>query len=175
MKMGRFVVDAHVHSQRHAAGPELKKRLAEKSGGKKLKYRDLVEVMPQVGAYDNSERLLFDMDCYRVDMCILMASYGMTNEQNLALVEKHPDRFAALCIPTGTYDVVKHGKKKWTMEESCQELDRLLSTGKFCGIGEGFPADPKVLYRKKRISKTDRIDELMQVRGVASKNQVRVN
>ena len=26
MKMGRFVVDTHVHSQRTAAGPELRKR-----------------------------------------------------------------------------------------------------------------------------------------------------
>ncbi|PKN67909.1 MAG: hypothetical protein CVU57_01460 [Deltaproteobacteria bacterium HGW-Deltaproteobacteria-15] len=176
MKMGRFVVDGHVHSQRHAAGPELKKRLADKSAGrKKLKYSELVQVMPQIEAYDNSERLLYDMNCYGVDMCILMASYGMTNEQNLALVEKYPDRFAALCIPTGGYSVEKYGKEEWTMEAACNELDRLLSTGKFCGIGEGFPCDPKVFYRKKRISRTDRIDELMQVMEVARKHEVPVH
>ncbi len=175
MKMGRFVVDGHVHSQRHAAGPELKKRLGEKSGGKKLRYSDLAEVMPQVRAYDNSERLLYDMNCYGVDMCILMASYGMTNEQNLALVDKYPDRFAALCIPTGAYDVSKFGKEKWTMEAACKEMDDLLSTGKYCGIGEGFPGDPMVLYRKKRISQNERIDEMMQVMEVARKHHVPVH
>jgi len=104
-----------------------------------LRYRDLCEIMPQVKAYDNSERLLYDMNCYGVDMCILMASYGMTNEQNLALVEKYPDRFAALCISKATYDTAERGEIEWTMEEACKELDALLPTGKYVGIGEGFP------------------------------------
>jgi predicted TIM-barrel fold metal-dependent hydrolase len=175
MKLGRFVVDGHVHSQRHAAGDQLRKKLSENPGGSKLRYRDLCEIMPHMKAYDNSERLLFDMNCYEVDMCILMASYGMTNEQNLALVEKYPGRFAALCISKETYDRAEIGEIEWTMKEACRELDSLLSTGKYVGIGEGFPADPKVLYRKKRISKIDRIDEMMQVMEVAQKHNVPVH
>ena len=35
MKLARFVIDGHVHSQRHAAGPELKKKLGEKAAVKK--------------------------------------------------------------------------------------------------------------------------------------------
>ncbi len=175
MKLGRFVIDGHVHSQRHAAGDALKKKLAENPRGDKLRYRDLCEIMPHLKAYDNSERLLYDMNCYDVDMSILMASYGMTNEQNLALVEKYPDRFAALCISKETYDRAERGEIEWTMEEACKELDRLLSTGKYVGIGEGFPADPKVLYRKKRISQTDRIDEMLQVMEVAQKHGVPVH
>ena len=175
MKLGRFVIDGHVHSQRHAAGDQLKERLAGNPRGGRLRYRDLCEIMPHIKAYDNSERLLYDMNCYGVDMCLLMASYGMTNEQNLALVEKYPDRFAALCISKETYDRTQRGEIEWTMEEACGELDRLLSTGKYVGIGEGFPADPKVLYRKKRISQNDRIDEMLQVMEVAQKHNVPVH
>lgn len=175
MKMGRFVIDGHVHSQRHAAGPELKKRFSKNQRGKRLKYKDLAEIMPQVTAYDNSERLLYDMNCYGVDMCVLMASYGMTNEQNVALVDKYPDRFAALCISKETYDRSERGEIEWTIEEACEELDRLLSSGKYVGIGEGFPADPKVLYRKKRISQVERIEEMMQVMEVARKHRVPVH
>jgi predicted TIM-barrel fold metal-dependent hydrolase len=175
MKLGRFVIDGHVHSQRHAAGEELKKKLSENPRGSKLRYGDLCEIMPHLKAYDNSERLLYDMDCYDVDMCILMASYGMNNEQNLSLVEKYPGRFAALCYAKETYDRADRGEIEWTMEEACKELDGLLSTGRYVGIGEGFPADPKVLYRKKRISQTDRIGEMLQVMEVAGKHHVPVH
>jgi predicted TIM-barrel fold metal-dependent hydrolase len=131
--------------------------------------------MPHVQAYDNSERLLYDMGCYDVDMCILMASYGMSNEQNLDLVDKYPDKFAAICCAKETYDRAQSGELEWTIEEACRELDRLLATGRYRGIGEVVPADPKVLYRKKRISQTDRIDQLMQVWEVARKHNVLVH
>ena len=49
MKLGRFIVDTHVHSQRHAAGKALK-------GSKD--YGDLGKVMGMMEAYDNSPRLL---------------------------------------------------------------------------------------------------------------------
>jgi predicted TIM-barrel fold metal-dependent hydrolase len=175
MKMGRFVIDGHVHSQRHAAGDELKKKLAKNPKGSKLKYRDLVDVMPHITAYDNSERLLYDMNCYDVDMCLLMSWYGMNNEQNLALIDKYPGRFAALCTAKETYERAQRGEIEWTMEEACRELESLLATGKFIGLGEGFPAHPDVLYRKKRISQTDRIDEMMQVMEVARKYEVPVH
>jgi len=99
----------------------------------------------------------------------------MNNEQNLSLVEKYPGRFAALCYAKETYDRADRGEIEWTMEEACKELDGLLSTGRYVGIGEGFPADPKVLYRKKRISQTDRIGEMLQVMEVAGKHHVPVH
>jgi hypothetical protein len=32
--------------------------------------------------YDNSARLLYDMECYGVDMCIISPAFGMTDEIN---------------------------------------------------------------------------------------------
>jgi hypothetical protein len=81
-----------------------------------------VEVMPSVEVYDNSERLLYDMNCHDVDMCLLMSSYGMNNELNQALVDKHQGRFAALCAAKETYDRARRGEIEWTMEEVCREL-----------------------------------------------------
>jgi hypothetical protein len=91
MKMARFVVDTHVHSQRTAAGAALKKK-AESSSGEtpsKYKYQDLAETLREVEPYDNSERLLYDMSCYGIDMCITRPSMslGMNNELNAKLVE----------------------------------------------------------------------------------------
>ena len=96
MKLGRFIVDTHVHSQRHAAGGKLK-------GSKE--YSDLGKSIMQVDAYDNSPRLLYDMECYGVDMCILEPAFGMSNELNIELVSchKHPPALSTCqgrCTPS---------------------------------------------------------------------------
>jgi hypothetical protein len=96
MKLGRFIIDTHVHAQRHAAGPELKK-VAGGATPRKFKYEDFDKVMGGITTYDNSGRLLYDMDCYGVDMAIIMPAFGMSNELNVQLVEKYPNRFVALC------------------------------------------------------------------------------
>jgi len=103
MKLGRLIIDTHVHAQRHAVGPTFKKQGV--SDYKNVKYEDLAKVMPGVRTYDNSDRLIFDMECYGVDMCILCSAFGMNNEINLQLVEKYPDKFRALAYPkeTGLY------------------------------------------------------------------------
>ncbi len=173
MKMGRFVVDTHVHSQRTAAGPELRKR-ADAAGGR-LKYSELGQVLREVTPYDNSARLLYDMQTYAVDMCIIRPAmtFGMNNELNAALVEKHPDKFAALCTPRETFGRALRGEIEWSIEEACKELDRLLSTGKYVGIGEGMPIDPLILTgSKKQISKEKRIEEMLAAMEVAKKHQV---
>jgi hypothetical protein len=36
--------------------------------------------------YNNSLRLEYDMDCYGVDMCVLLPAFGMTDELNLEIV-----------------------------------------------------------------------------------------
>lgn len=130
MKLGRFIVDTHVHSQRHAAGKALK-------GSKE--YSDLGRVMGQVQAYDNSARLLYDMECYGVDMCIVQPAgvFGMTNEINVEQVKKYPDKFACNCFPNRTRHMAIAGEIEGTIDEVCQELDELLNTGNYVGIGEG--------------------------------------
>ena len=93
MKLGRFIVDTHVHAQRFAAG----RAFAEaKLSSQTARYNDLAHVIRRLTPYDNSERLLYDMDCYSVDMCVLLPAFGMTNELNLEIVSRHPDKFVAL-------------------------------------------------------------------------------
>ena len=55
---------------------------------KKIRYNDLAQIMPKLVTYENSKRLLYDMECYGVDMCILHPAFGMSNEVNLELVPK---------------------------------------------------------------------------------------
>ena len=172
MKLGRFVIDTHVHAQRHAAGPEFKKMgLADP---KKIQYKDLSNIMRGLKTYDNSKRLLYDMECYGVDMCILCSAFGMNNKINLDIVEKYPDRFRALAYPKETADKALAGEIEWTMEAAVEELDRLLSTGKFVGLGEGMPTNPAAMRSQKTMSQTERMDQLRLVMNLARKHEVPV-
>jgi len=168
MKLGRFVVDTHVHAQRHAAGPELKK-LTGAIAPKKFKYEDLGKVMRGITTYDNSGRLLYDMDCYGVDMAIIMPAFGMSNELNVQIAEKYPNRFAALCTAKETQDRAFRGEIEWTIQEAAAEIDRHLSTGKFVGIGEGIPMNPMSFTEKVRVSMNERLDEICVILDVARK------
>jgi len=172
VKLGRFIIDTHVHAQRHAAGPEFKKMGLKDP--KKIKYKDLAGVMRHLVTYDNSKRLLYDMKTYDVDMCILHPAFGMSNELNVELVEKYPDKFRALVAPKETADKAREGKIEWTIEAACEELDKLLATGKFVGIGEGMPANPVRKGLKGTYSQTERMDELRLVMDVAEKHHVPV-
>jgi predicted TIM-barrel fold metal-dependent hydrolase len=173
MKPGRFIIDTHVHPQRHAAGPELRKQGKEEP--REMKYRDLSKVMMGLKAYDNSRRLLYDMKCYDVDMCILCPAFGMTNEINVDLVERYPDKFVAICNPKKTAERAVAGEMEWTMEAACAELDELLSTGKFVGIGEGMPANPAGFHgKRKTYNQSERMAELRLVMDVARKYRVPV-
>ena len=170
MKIGRFVVDTHVHAQRHAAGKTLREN-AEQRGKKDASYEQLSESMRHIVAYDNSDRLVFDMRTYQVDMCVLHPAFGMTNEINAQIVEKYPDKCVALCNAKKTADKAAQGKERWTIDAAARELDDLLATGKFVGIGEGIPGDHT---RKHTISQTDRMDEIRVVMEVARKHGVPV-
>jgi predicted TIM-barrel fold metal-dependent hydrolase len=130
MKIGRFIVDTHVHSQRHAAGAALK-------GSKD--YATLGNVMGHLEAYDNSARLLYDMACYGVDMCVIEPAFGMTNETDVAQIKKYPDKFVANCQALRTRARAEKGEIKWSIDTACEELEELLKTGNFVGIGEGVP------------------------------------
>ena len=172
MKLARFVIDTHVHAQRHAAGSEFKKLGLDDP--KKIQYKDLAQIMPHLKTYDNSKRLLYDMECYGVDMCILHPAFGMSNDLNVELVDKYPDKFRALAQARETSEKAMAGQIDWTIEAAVEELDKLLSTGKFVGIGEGMPARPPAPNLKKTYSQTERMDELRKVMGVAEKHKVPV-
>ena len=172
MKLGRFIIDTHVHAQRHAAGPDFKKIGVEDP--KKMGYKDLSRIMRHLKAYDNSERLLYDMLCYDVDMCILCSAFGMNNEINVQLVEKYPDKFRALCCAKETAEKARAGEKEWTIEAACEELDRLLQSGKFIGIGEAMPGDATAIGSQKTLSQVERMNQLRKVMNLARKHNVPV-
>ena len=167
-KTGRFIVDTHVHAQRHAAGAALKERLKE-TGKKDLDYTDLNATMGGLVTYDNSPRLLYDMECYGVDMCVLQPAFGMSNELNIELVDKYPDKFVAFCNARNARNL----GLDWTIEDSCKELEELLSTGKFCGIGEGAPGRGRAFTGKSH-SMSERMDELRKICDVGRKFGVAV-
>lgn len=97
--------------------------------------------MAQVDAYDNSARLIYDMERYGVDMCIIQPAFGMSNEIGLEQVKKYPDKFAANCQAglKHTRDKVASGEMEWSIEAVLEELDSLLKTGNYVGIGKGMP------------------------------------
>jgi len=132
---GIFMVDTHVHAQRHATGVSKSDKAAE--------YSALGKDMHTIEAYDNSDRLLYHMDKYGVDVCVIMPAFGMTNEIDKEILKKHPDRFAAFAKEVHTYRDHNTGVKPWTIDAALEEIERELDTGLYVGIGEGMPGDMK--------------------------------
>ena len=132
---GRFVVDTHCHAQRAAV------RFAEK-GKASPDTKDLYEGVAQVNWFDNSDRLLYDMERYGFDMCVLMCgglARGMDSDLDLELVERHPDKFVALCYPTTLQNRAMRGEVAWSFEAALEETEARLKTGRYRGIGQGLP------------------------------------
>ncbi|MGW3124115.1 amidohydrolase family protein [Streptomyces sp. NPDC001107] len=144
MKAGRFIVETHAHAQRVAAGGAVKEALAKaRASGTRLNpWRVLGDTMFGLQPYDNSERLLFDMETYDVDMAVLLPAFGMTDELNATLVERYPDRFVA------EYGAMEYGRRcrsgeiEWSIEGVVEDLRAALGTGRFVGIGEVPPYMP---------------------------------
>lgn len=172
MKAGRFVVDTHVHAQRFRAGKHVKEKAEQKPGNNE--YKNLHEVMYGLEPYDNSARLLYDMDCYRVDMCVLLPAFGMTNEMNVQLVEKYPDKFVAVCGVVEYLNRIRKGEETWSIEGVCEELDRQLSTGKFVGIGEQLPYMPFPYDPAQPVGRETAIRNMLKIMEVARKHKVHV-
>lgn len=166
MATGIFVVDTHVHAQRHA--------FKFKEKGIKPDYAKLGEGMTDHGVevYDNSARLLYHMDRYKVDVAVIQPAFAMTNEINAEIVRNNPDRFIAMCNPVQTYLKASRGEEEWTLEAAVKELDEQLSTGLFKGIGEGIPFDPKP---KRRITWEERWDQIKAFMDLARKYKVPVS
>jgi predicted TIM-barrel fold metal-dependent hydrolase len=166
MKAGRFVVDTHVHAQRFAAGPALRQRGVDVT---RARYDDLGQLIRELEPYDNSPRLLYDMQCYGVDMCVLLPAFGMTNELNVQLVERYPDKFVAFCNASETAARARRGEIEWTGEAAAAEIDRLLATGKFVGVGEGMPANA---LNRRTLSQTERLDQMRPIMEVVRRHGV---
>ncbi len=162
MKAGRFVVDSHVHAQRFAAGrPE-------------GEYGELSHRIRELEPYENSARLLYDMECYRVDMCVLLPAFGMTDELNRELVRAHPDKFVAVCAATDYVARARRGEVDWTIEGICEELDRLLASGDFVGIGEQLPYMPQPADPRKPVSRETAVVNMLAIVEVAARHGVHV-
>lgn len=170
MKAGRFVIDTHVHAQRFAAGKAVREATGSLEGGSA--WVSLSSAIRELEAYDNSARLLYDMDCYAVDACVLLPAFGMNNDLNLELVDKHPDRFVTVCN-VGTYHrAVRAGELEWSIEGVCEELDRLLGTGRFVGIGEQLPYMPHPFDPMQPVSRETAMRNMLQIMEVARRHRV---
>jgi predicted TIM-barrel fold metal-dependent hydrolase len=157
---GRFLVNTHVHAQRHA--------FKFKERGIKPAFATLAEGMPDVEAYDNSPRLLYDMERYNVDMCVLMTAFAMTDEVDVEIVQAHPNKFVALAGVTQYMKDVRAGKITWSVDGMVAEYDRLLGTGLFVGVGEFIPRDP---FRKKPYTWEERFEHICKVMEVVRKHK----
>lgn len=167
---GRFVVDTHVHAQRHAF------KFQER--GIDPNYATLAEGMssdPEVVIYDNSPRLLYDMERYGVDMCIISPAFGMTDEINQEIMKKHPDKFVCCLGMTDFRRRVWEGEIEGTIDELCQEIDKLLATGKYRGgLREGFPMVVSPRQRKPK-TQEERMQDVFKIMEVARAHKVPVS
>jgi predicted TIM-barrel fold metal-dependent hydrolase len=173
MKIGRFVVDSHVHAQRFAAGDSLREAgVFDTKGG--AQWEALSKVMFGLEPFENSERLLYDMEAYGVDACVLLPAFGMSNEINAGLVERYPEKFVAVCNVSDLWKRIGRGEEEWSLELVCSELDTLLATGLYVGIGEILPYMPFPYSPNVRLSQTQTIENLLQIMDVARRHNVSV-
>jgi len=111
MKMGRFVVDGHIHCG--------KKDTAKKDS-------PIQGVQSVVESVDNSDMALFDMDAYGIDMGILLPSFnGTHSEAYAAICRKHPDKFRTCAVETELRLDAMKGKRKWNIDEIAEIFSRL--------------------------------------------------
>jgi predicted TIM-barrel fold metal-dependent hydrolase len=168
MKAGRFVVDTHVHAQRFAAGGAL----AGQTFDPKQQWDVLGATMSGLVPYENSARLEYDMDCYGVDMCVLLPAFGMTDELDLELVERSPDKYVAACGATEYMLRCREGEEEWSIDGVCAELDRLLATGKFVAVGESMPYMPVPYDKWKPVGRAEAVTNMLRIAEVAHRHGV---
>jgi predicted TIM-barrel fold metal-dependent hydrolase len=179
MKAGRFVVDTHVHAQRFAAGQALARREASDEhrgrpagGSSGREWGALWEELFGLEPYDNTARLEYDMQCYGVDMCVLLPAFGMTDELNLEIVARSPERYVAACGATDYLRRCRTGEVEWSIDGVCAELDRLLASGKFVAIGESLPYMPVPYGPERLVSRTEAVENMLRIAEVANRHGV---
>lgn len=134
MKIGRFVVDAHIHCG---------KKDEAKSDAK------VKGIHSEVESYDNSDQAIFDMDAYGIDMGILLPSFtGTHTEHYLEICKQHEGRFKTCATESELRIAALHGKQKWTLDAAIKELDGYFTSEDrdyYCGIGEFAPGSMSVI------------------------------
>jgi predicted TIM-barrel fold metal-dependent hydrolase len=162
MKIGRWVVDGHIHCG----------KTDEAKSDTATRESRVTEVVPA----DNSDFAIFDMDAYGIDMGILLpSSTGTTNEMHAAMVRKYPDRFRSCCMDTTLRMKCTRGEAEWTIEEAVREIDEVVTNnpGVFVGIGELAPGS--MSWFRKPQSYEQRIEEWAQIAEVAIKHDLVVH
>ena len=116
------------------------------------------------------DALMYHMDRYDINMCILKATVGMSNQANADIVKKHPDRFIAICNDEMAQKRSQSGEKLWNIEDAVREIDEWMATGQFAGIGEGIARDRTT--GKKLLPWDERFDQISKLFELGRKYRV---
>ena len=119
---------------------------------------------------ENCAMLLYHMKKRGVDMCVIKATVGMSNQANADLVKEHPDKFVAICNDEMTQKKSQTGEKPWNIADAASEIDSWMATGQFAGIGDGLARDRTT--GKKLVSWDERFDQLCQLFDLGRKYKV---
>jgi hypothetical protein len=130
MKMGRFVVDSHVHGQRHA-----------------VRFSQNDEDDDGIIVYENSDQLVYNIETYEVDIALLLPAFSMTDEINVKMLEAHPEKFRACADPVQIKWAALRGDEGWTTECAVAELEEWLPKDGFVSIREFISSDPTLNRR----------------------------
>lgn len=172
MQLGRYIIETHCHAQRHAVKfsqrnmPTSYQELA-----KQMHYGVPAEEADEdddVIVYDVSDRVLYDMERYGVDMALLLAFFGMTNEMNKEMIDEHPDKFIAAAYPQRTKkEAMRTGE--WTIDDAIDEVEYWLDQDGFKLIGESIPNNPTL---DEPMTWEERREEVLQWFAIADKHDV---
>ena len=159
MKIGRWVVDCHIHcGKTDTQAPEGKKE-----------HGLFAEVIPT----DNSDWALFDMDAYGIDMGILLPSFtGTTNDLYAQMVLDNSDRFRS-CVEDTTQRIkCARGEATFDIEASLKEIEEALEKypDVFVGIGEFAPGSMGVIRQPP--SYEQRVEEWSAIAELAIKHDL---
>ena len=114
--------------------------------------------------------ILYHMDRYDVNMCLLKNTIGGLNATTAAVVEKYPDRFIAVCNDEQTQMKARDGVKPWNIKDAAAEIESFLKTGLYKGIGDGLARDRT--KGKKLLPWDERLDQICQLFELGRKYKV---
>ncbi len=162
---GRFVVDTHGHiTTLYRPKGEKAEELAKQ--GRWIGLPSAPED-GEVEPYENIGLTLYDMERYGVDMLLLKPSMpGTTNESQAKIVEKYPDKFRAFCADQKCKLAIARDEAKFNRDDSADEIEKALKTGKYIGIGEFCPRD---WDRKRYYTFKERLDDYRTFAELARK------
>ena len=114
--------------------------------------------------------LLYHMDRYDVNMCLLKNTRGGLNSTTANAVAKHPDKFFAVCNDAQTQLESSTGEKLWNIKDAAAEIESFLKTGLYKGIGDGLARDRSP--GKALIPWDERLDQICQLFELGRKYKV---